>query len=223
MTMSFANTACWTKSRQNCPSGNSHILRRKLSHVTMSNSALANNTPIEDPGENVASPFKSTSETSLVHVSNHIDYASEIIRRMPIQDGFGSKLRNIVCHNAYLVQEDSSVKCLVFSQWATLLNLIGESLNNKQIGFVRLDGASARTAVKELNHNAKKHVFMLRAKSQIGWIDFAIGDPCVYLRAAYQPCLEGTGCEPCPSYRTDQGGKSMESMNYVSQACLRTC
>lgn len=207
MTMSFANTACWTKSRQNCPSGNSHILRRKLSHVTMSNSALANNTPIEDPGENVASPFKSTSETSLVHVTNHIDYASEIIRRMPIQDGFGSKLRNIVCHNAYLVQEDSSVKCLVFSQWATLLNLIGESLNNNQIGFVRLDGASARIAVKELNHNAKSmsSCFVPSRKS------------------AGLTLLSVTGCEPCPSYRTDQGGKSMESMNYVSQACLRTC
>lgn len=157
----------WTRSHQKCPSCNSHISRRKLSRVAMSNSVLENNTLIEALGSDIAgSSSKTTSEISMAQATNHINHVPEIIRRMPIQDGFGSKIDSIVRHIAYLVREDSSVKCLVFSQWATLLNLIGESLNNNQIGFVRLDGSSARTAVKEFNHNANKHVFMLHAKSQ---------------------------------------------------------
>ncbi|KAG0333750.1 hypothetical protein BG000_008918 [Podila horticola] len=143
----------WTKNHHKCPSCNSVISRRQLKRVAMSSSALANNTPSEEvPVETAASSSKSAPETSLVQASSHISHVPEIIRRMPIQDGFGSKIDSIVRHIAYLVREDSSVKCLVFSQWATLLNLIGDSLSNNQIGFVRLDGSSARTAVKTFVH-----------------------------------------------------------------------
>ncbi|KAF9296961.1 hypothetical protein BGZ74_010078 [Mortierella antarctica] len=157
----------WTKNHHKCPSCNSLISRRQLKRVAMSSSALANNTSSEKaPAETAESSSKSASETSMAQTSSHISHVPEIIRRMPIQDGFGSKIDSIVRHIAYLVREDSSVKCLVFSQWATLLSLIGDSLNNNQIGFVRLDGSSARTAVKEFKNNANKHVFMLHAKSQ---------------------------------------------------------
>ncbi|KAG0036681.1 hypothetical protein BGZ82_003869 [Podila clonocystis] len=157
----------WTKNHHKCPSCNSLISRRQLRRVAMSSSALANNTPSEErPVETAATSSNSAPEKSLVKASSHISHVPEIIRRMPIQDGFGSKIDSIVRHIAYLVREDSSIKCLVFSQWATLLNLIGDSLNNNQIGFVRLDGSSARTAVKEFKGNVNKHVFMLHAKSQ---------------------------------------------------------
>ncbi|KAG0091613.1 hypothetical protein BGZ92_000283 [Podila epicladia] len=157
----------WTKNHHKCPSCNSLISRRQLKRVAMSSSALTNNSSTEKtPAESATSSSKSVSEASMVQASSHISHVPEIIRRMPIRDGFGSKIDSIVRHISYLVREDSSVKCLVFSQWATLLNLIGDSLENNQIGFVRLDGSSARTAVKEFKNNANKHVFMLHAKSQ---------------------------------------------------------
>ncbi|KAK3810742.1 MAG: hypothetical protein J3Q66DRAFT_404144 [Benniella sp.] len=53
----------------------------------------------------------------------------EAIRRMPIQDGYGSKIDGI-------------------------------------IGFVKLDGASVKTVVRQFSEDRNKQVFMLHARSQ---------------------------------------------------------
>ncbi|KAF9356213.1 hypothetical protein BGX34_010028 [Mortierella sp. NVP85] len=90
----------------------------------------------------------------------------EAIRRMPILDGYGSKIDGIVRHIMFLVREDPETKCLVFSQWSSLLKLVSESLLANQIGFVKLDGASVKTAVRQFNEDRNKQVFMLHAKSQ---------------------------------------------------------
>ncbi|KAG0345173.1 hypothetical protein BG004_003901 [Podila humilis] len=159
----------WTKHARKCPSCNSVISRSKLSRVAMSGTipTVQNKSAGSNTSEKTVSSTKERELTSVTPISTtHINRVPAAIRCMPIQDGFGSKIDCIVRHISYLVREDSSVKCLVFSQWSTLLSLIGNSLSNNRIEYVRLDGASARTAVKLFNNNPDKHVFMLHAKSQ---------------------------------------------------------
>ncbi|KAF9103870.1 hypothetical protein BGX29_002817 [Mortierella sp. GBA35] len=152
----------WTKAHPTCPTCNSRVVRKKLTRVMMSDSAAS---PLEEEsgllveGRSVDKGGESLRESHLVLVP-------EDIRRTTIQDGYGSKIDSIVRHITYLVHDDPKVKCLVFSQWSNLLSLVGQSLDQNHIGYVKLDGASVKSAVKGFKENDDKHVFMLHAKSQ---------------------------------------------------------
>ncbi|KAF8938446.1 SNF2 family N-terminal domain-containing protein [Dissophora ornata] len=162
----------WTKNHHKCPSCNCVISRRRLTRVTMSEIAAAETEPASVTLESAAVTAESTSSAMPItsqarrQDAYHMRLVPEAIRRMPIQDGFGSKIDSIVRHISYLVREDPATKCLVFSQWASLLKLLGDSFQTNHIGFVKLDGSSVRTAVKQFKENKDKHVFMLHAKSQ---------------------------------------------------------
>ncbi|KAF9437147.1 hypothetical protein BGZ76_001809 [Entomortierella beljakovae] len=157
----------WTKRHSKCPSCNSLISRKKLSRVTMSNlNKEHENIPlIPDETVGESSTLSITAQDKGHQISNLL-LVPETIRRIAITDGFGSKIDSIVRHIVYLVREDPNTKCLVFSQWSNLLQLLGDSLINNGIGFVRLDGSSTKTAVKQFREQQDKHVFMLHAKSQ---------------------------------------------------------
>ncbi|KAG0001942.1 hypothetical protein BGZ79_003903 [Entomortierella chlamydospora] len=157
----------WTKNHSKCPSCNSLISRRRLTRVTMSGSVAEPETDLtltSETSEGSSSP--SASLQSKVYHVNNLRLVPETIRRMPIEDGYGSKIDSITRHISYLVREDPEAKCLVFSQWNNLLQLLSESLTKNRIGFVKLTGASVKTAVRQFKENQDKHVFMLHAKSQ---------------------------------------------------------
>ncbi|KAF9926729.1 hypothetical protein BGZ67_007979 [Mortierella alpina] len=167
----------WTKSHSKCPSCNSIISRRRLTRVTMSGSvaaqkALADPSKVADDlvldaAADPSSPFLPTvMDARDLQYGSHMQLVPDAIRRFTIQDGYGSKIDSIVRHIAYLTREDPETKCLVFSQWSNLLKLLGDSLNSNSIGFVKLDGSSVKTAVKQFKEDSDKHVFMLHAKSQ---------------------------------------------------------
>ncbi|KAF9920530.1 hypothetical protein FBU30_009623 [Linnemannia zychae] len=152
----------WTKAHATCPTCNSRVVRRKLVQVIMSDSIT---NPLAEEAESLVD------DQSLVEMQDSIPdvdvrLVPEAIRRTIIRDGYGSKIDSIVRHIVYLVQDDPNVKCLVFSQWSTLLGLVGESLDRNNIGHVKLDGASVKSAVKLFNEDKNKRVFMLHAKSQ---------------------------------------------------------
>ncbi|KAF9965836.1 hypothetical protein BGZ70_003983 [Mortierella alpina] len=167
----------WTRSHHKCPSCNSIISRRRLTRVTMSGSvaaqeALADQSmAADDPALDAAAGPSSLPRPTLIDArdlqyGSHMQLVPDAIRRFTIQDGYGSKIDSIVRHIAYLTREDPETKCLVFSQWSNLLKLLGDSLNSNRIGFVKLDGSSVKTAVKQFKEDPGKHVFMLHAKSQ---------------------------------------------------------
>ncbi|CAO3571022.1 unnamed protein product [Mortierella alpina] len=167
----------WTRSHHKCPSCNSIISRRRLTRVTMSGSVAAQEAiadqsmTADDPAlARAAGPSSLSLPTPIdardLQYGSHMQLVPDAIRRFTIQDGYGSKIDSIVRHIAYLTREDPGTKCLVFSQWSNLLKLLGDSLNSNRIGFVKLDGSSVKTAVKQFKEDQDKHVFMLHAKSQ---------------------------------------------------------
>ncbi|KAG9073352.1 hypothetical protein KI688_001144 [Linnemannia hyalina] len=152
----------WTKAHLTCPTCNSRIVKRKLAQVMMSDQPLSR----LDGDSDLASKNQSANKTQESLREGNLRLVPEAIRRTIIRDGYGSKIDSIVRHISYLVQDDPDVKCLVFSQWSDVLGLVGLSLDLNNIGHVKLDGASVKSAVKEFNENMDKRVFMLHAKSQ---------------------------------------------------------
>ncbi|KAG0052998.1 hypothetical protein BGZ83_001816 [Gryganskiella cystojenkinii] len=155
----------WTKGKtfSKCPSCNSQISRKNMNRVGLRGASSADSTPVQEPNAS-SKKTNNLSTVPMVHLSE-IRLVPESIRKVPIVDGYGSKIDSIVRHIVSLVQDDASTKCLVFSQWASLLALIAESLENNKIGLVKLQG-NPKTAVKQFKENKDKHVFMLHAKSQ---------------------------------------------------------
>ncbi|KAF8978581.1 hypothetical protein BGZ46_006322 [Entomortierella lignicola] len=159
----------WTKNHSKCPSCNSLISRKRLSRVTMSGSIAVRSDVDPNASSSTSEAPMSTSSSLMqdkIQPTANLRLVPESIRRMPIEDGYGSKIDSIVRHIAYLVREDPGTKCLVFSQWSNLLQLVSESLTRNQIGYVKLSGSSVKTAVKQFKESQDKHVFMLHAKSQ---------------------------------------------------------
>ncbi|ORZ06330.1 SNF2 family N-terminal domain-domain-containing protein [Lobosporangium transversale] len=156
----------WTKNHFKCPSCNSQISRRKLARVTMNGA-----TPIDvnldiEAEANASEGSNPNSLHENLPRASQLQIVPDAIRHLSVEDGYGSKIDSIVRHIAYLVREDPGTKCLVFSQWKNLLDIIGESLDRNRIGYVRLDGPSMKTAVKQFKESMDNHVFMLHAKSQ---------------------------------------------------------
>ncbi|KAF8928529.1 hypothetical protein BGZ58_009597 [Dissophora ornata] len=170
----------WTKTHSKCPSCKSHISKNRLTSVSMTHSSSfkkestrtlssISGTDKEQPRLDLTqfhAALSSSSTESSKSISDHIHQVPEQIRQVKVETGYGSKIDSIVRHIRFLIQEDPAVKCLVFSQWSNLLHLLTDSLTINQVGFVRLDGASNKSAVHEFKTNKDKHVFMLHAKSQ---------------------------------------------------------
>ncbi|KAF9134646.1 hypothetical protein BGX30_011812 [Mortierella sp. GBA39] len=152
----------WTKAHLTCPTCNSRIVKRKLAQVMMSDQPPNR----VDEDLDLANKDQSANKSQESFRGGNLRLVPEAIRRTIIRDGYGSKIDSIVRHISYLVQDDPDVKCLVFSQWSDVLGLVGLSLDLNNIGHVKLDGASVKSAVKEFNENNDKRVFMLHAKSQ---------------------------------------------------------
>ncbi|GJJ70612.1 E3 ubiquitin-protein ligase SHPRH [Entomortierella parvispora] len=153
----------WTKNKAyaKCPSCNSQISRKNLSRVGFRGSSIPVLTSTQEP----ATRSEPVSDRVSIGCLSKVRMVPEAIRRVAIIDGYGSKVDSIVRHIVYLVQEDPETKCLVFSQWTSLLALIADSLEKNMIGMVKLQG-NLNSAVKQFKENKNKHVFMLHAKSQ---------------------------------------------------------
>ncbi|KAG0303951.1 hypothetical protein BGZ98_006097, partial [Dissophora globulifera] len=171
----------WTKTHATCPSCKSHVAKSQLKSVSMAHSSSLKTKSAQKPSSMAMDGVDQALDLTQFHAalsSSTISIASAAstsdallqvpaqIQQVKIQTGYGSKIDSIVRHIRFLIQEDPTVKCLVFSQWSNLLHLMTDSLTINQIGFVRLDGASNKSAVHEFKTNKAKSVFMLHAKSQ---------------------------------------------------------
>lgn len=159
----------WSKTHSKCPSCKGLITRPKLTRVTMvqSISSSSSHSALPKGVFDLEEFHRSLSLDSDTSSAPGVCQVPDAIARVHIESGYGSKIDNIVRHIRFLIQADPSVKCLVFSQWSRLLQLVSESLVLNQVGHVRLDsGAANKSAVQEFKTNKDKNVFMLHAKSQ---------------------------------------------------------
>ncbi|KAF9996549.1 hypothetical protein BGZ79_009717, partial [Entomortierella chlamydospora] len=156
----------WTKSHSKCPSCKGHISKSRLKPFSMVFSSMSSMSVPADRAYSQNMDKTSLEDFHTALSSDLMQPVPERIQLVKIQGGYGSKIDSVVRHIKFLTREDPLVKCLVFFQWSNLLHLLTESLTINQIGHIRLDGASNKSAVHEFKTNKDKHVFMLHAKSQ---------------------------------------------------------
>jgi E3 ubiquitin-protein ligase SHPRH len=94
--------------------------------------------------------------------SNQID--SKAIK---LEGSFGTKIAAILRHIKYLNELEPDVKCLVFSQWELMLDILARAFDKNSISYVKLEGSIAKhQAVSRFNHEASVKVLMLNTNTQ---------------------------------------------------------
>ncbi|KAG0266776.1 hypothetical protein DFQ27_009445 [Actinomortierella ambigua] len=170
----------WIAVRSVCPTCMAPIAKRHLTRVYMGAPKAAMTKGAQgDAGEGSSSNSRSNGSNSTgdealtlaTQLYGNIQQVPEAIKAMPVNTGYGSKVDSISRHIAFLIKENPSVKCIVFSQWQTVLDLLGASLDMNKIGYVKLAGGRSRKgwrgkAVLQFKEDPETHVFMLHAKSQ---------------------------------------------------------
>ncbi|KAJ3069650.1 hypothetical protein HDU98_007299 [Podochytrium sp. JEL0797] len=88
-------------------------------------------------------------------------------------DFFGTKTDFVLKHILSIVSMDPGAKCLIFSQWDAVLNVVAMGCDANGIGYVKMEagagrgkGKKGRDAVTLFREEEGVKVFMLNAKSQ---------------------------------------------------------
>ncbi|ORX46136.1 hypothetical protein DM01DRAFT_1377862 [Hesseltinella vesiculosa] len=89
------------------------------------------------------------------------------INRVGIHEGLGGKLDSIIRHIQY-IRVTSNGKCLVFSQWRRVLDLIASGLDKNNIGYVNLVSGGKKTDedVIKFRQDSNTNVMLMHGKSQ---------------------------------------------------------
>lgn len=78
-----------------------------------------------------------------------------------------SKLRALHGHIQKVIEKGD--KCIVYSQWTTMLNLIEKDLEVHQLEYCRLDGSMSQKkrakVLSEFRANADLHIFLISLKA----------------------------------------------------------
>jgi E3 ubiquitin-protein ligase SHPRH len=75
---------------------------------------------------------------------NKLAAHNRMLQGIKLMKSYGIKIDSIVKHIALLLQEDSSSKILIFSQWEDVLTIVGQALKTQKVGYIYLDGRGYR-------------------------------------------------------------------------------
>ena len=84
-----------------------------------------------------------------------------------------SKLASLMENISFMFSQDDESKCVCFSQWTSMLDIVETELNTHKLEFVRLDGSMSQSrrdqAIKRFKHDPKARILIasLRATGNI--------------------------------------------------------
>lgn len=100
------------------------------------------------------------------------------LKKIELVESYGTKFDMIVRHIKFLRQNDPTVKVLCFSQWDDVLKILGEALQQQEIGWISLEGKGydptmqkplrvqkKGQSVSKFTNSPSVSCFMLHAKS----------------------------------------------------------
>jgi hypothetical protein len=105
----------------------------------------------------------------------------------------GTKISLIVRHIKYLGEQSTTepFKCLVFSQWETLLDILATCLQQNEIGFVRFTTKQDRLqSLSKFNTDPAVQVFMLNARSQSAGLTLTQATHVFLMEPSVHPSVE---------------------------------
>ncbi|KAJ3019350.1 hypothetical protein HKX48_002198 [Thoreauomyces humboldtii] len=120
-----------------------------------------------------------------------------------VRGSYGTKLDALVRHVSYIRATDPTAKCLVFSQWENVLEILAVAFDNNGIGYVKMGGGSSsavakgkqgkrgrRDAAKVFKEDAECVVFMLNAKRQSAGLTLVSANHCFLVEPVVNVALE---------------------------------
>ena len=69
---------------------------------------------------------------------------ARMFQGIKLMKSYGTKIDSIVKNIIFILQNDSSSKILIFSQWEDVLTIIGQALKIQKVGYIFLDGRGYR-------------------------------------------------------------------------------
>ncbi|ORX99471.1 hypothetical protein K493DRAFT_279635 [Basidiobolus meristosporus CBS 931.73] len=162
----------WFHQHSKCPTCNSVVERSHLNNVCF---IPKNMEPRESPASNESLLQK--------------------IRHVHVEGSFGTKIDMLIRHIKYIRKCDQEAdrptsKVIIFSQWDSVLNVIGVGLERNDIQYVRLAGKDKNhTAVKFSNENSIQ-VILLNAKSQSSGLTLIAANHVLFCEPIVNPGLE---------------------------------
>jgi SNF2 family DNA or RNA helicase len=95
----------------------------------------------------------------------HLKDLIERINTQSITEGQGAKLDSIIRHIKY-IKTSSNGKCVVFSQWSKVLDMLKAGLTTNGIQCVTLSGGVNKSNVSKFQNDPNINVILLHARSQ---------------------------------------------------------
>ncbi|KAI8344677.1 SNF2 family N-terminal domain-containing protein [Chlamydoabsidia padenii] len=150
----------WFKTSRRCPQCSSTVKRKEWYSISWSRATLQQDGRTQQQDEN-SSDTQQKNNPSSGGLTNTI--LSEI-GQVHIKGGLGAKLDNIVRHIKY-IQQTNNGKCLVFSQWNRLLEMMSKGLTNNGLGHVSLTTGKKDNIIQQFRSDPSINVMLLHARS----------------------------------------------------------
>ncbi|KAJ3010258.1 UNVERIFIED_CONTAM: hypothetical protein HDU68_002246 [Siphonaria sp. JEL0065] len=128
-------------------------------------------------------------------------------------DSFGTKTDFILRHILHIVSSDPTAKCLLFSQWDQVLNIVAMGCTKNSIGFVKMEaggcGKKKRDPVQVFREDPDIKLFMLNARSQSSGLTLVNATHVFLVEPVVNPGLEMQAIN-----RVHRIGQSQETFVY---------
>ncbi|KAJ2964635.1 hypothetical protein NQZ79_g421 [Umbelopsis isabellina] len=211
----------WFESSSRCPTCNATVERRQWWTVALSKP--------EDPVTAVKQIEYSGDAEELLPLSTLTD-----ILEIPIAGGLGKLSKQYVCphymykkehrssnhdsligakldtllkHIQYMIENDKEAKCVVFSQWRTVLDIVAGGLRRNNIGYVEFGKAkNQQQSVLQFRSDPDIHVILLNARTQSSGLTLVAAQTVFMVEPVFNEALEQQAIS-----RVDRIGQTKET------------
>ncbi|CAO3645911.1 unnamed protein product [Cunninghamella blakesleeana] len=140
----------WFRVSQKCPQCNSRVKKNEWYSIAWETASLQQ---LDFHGNQ--------SDESSENMQAQIKEIKEVI----IHEGLGAKLDSIVKHIKYIKMKNNG-KCIVFSQWKNVLNLLSSGLTKNDIRFVDIVTSNKDKEILAFKNDPSINVILLHARTQ---------------------------------------------------------
>lgn len=117
---------------------------------------------------------------------------NELIQRINTQTiipGQGAKLDSIIRHIKF-IKNDTNGKCVVFSQWSKVLDMLRTGLNENGIKCITLSSGANKSTVTKFQDDATINVILLHARSQSSGLTLVAAQTVFIVEPVFHESLE---------------------------------
>jgi E3 ubiquitin-protein ligase SHPRH len=127
----------------------------------------------------------------LTDILGHADEQFSTERRYKVHGSWGTKIEAVVCRLKWLIALDPNVKCLVFSEWEDVLDVVSRAIAENCIKCVRAEsGPKFSHGVDSFKRNPECNVLLMPLKRGAQGLNLTEAQHVLLLEPVLDPGLE---------------------------------